>query len=75
GTDTTLISESDDSMDTIRVSDSCSGTTVVVTFLASLTSTQDECYSNQAWAIPSGLPPRAVGRCERALGDALYWRL
>ncbi|KAJ3765484.1 hypothetical protein FB446DRAFT_655244 [Lentinula raphanica] len=36
---------------------------------------QDECYSNRAWAELSGLPPREVGRCERALGDALDWRL
>lgn len=36
---------------------------------------QDRCYSNRAWAKLSGLPPREVGRCERALGDALQWRL
>lgn len=36
---------------------------------------QDRCYSNRAWAKLSGLPPREVGRCERALGDALEWRL
>ncbi|KAG7098778.1 hypothetical protein E1B28_000685 [Marasmius oreades] len=37
--------------------------------------TQDKCYSNRAWAKLSGLPPREIGRCERALGDALDWRL
>lgn len=37
--------------------------------------TQDRCYSNKAWAKLSGLPPREIGRCERALGDALDWRL
>jgi len=48
-------------------------------FLASLILaskfTQDKCYSNRAWAKLSGLPPREIGRCERALGDALEWRL
>jgi hypothetical protein len=37
--------------------------------------TQDRCYSNKAWAKLSGLPPREIGRCERALGAALDWRL
>jgi len=36
---------------------------------------QDRCYSNRAWAKLSGLPPREIGRCERALGEALEWRL
>jgi len=36
---------------------------------------QDKCYSNRAWAKLSGLPPREIGRCERALGQALDWRL
>ncbi|KAG0706156.1 hypothetical protein DFH29DRAFT_206538 [Suillus ampliporus] len=49
------------------------------TFLASLILaskfTQDRCYSNRAWAKLSGLPPREIGRCERALGEALEWRL
>ncbi|KAJ7772594.1 hypothetical protein DFH07DRAFT_953059 [Mycena maculata] len=48
-------------------------------FLASLILaskfTQDKCYSNRAWAKLSGLPAREIGRCERALGDALDWRL
>ncbi|KAF8497639.1 hypothetical protein JB92DRAFT_2589840, partial [Gautieria morchelliformis] len=37
--------------------------------------TQDRVYSNRAWAKISGLDAREVGRCERALGDALEWRL
>lgn len=37
--------------------------------------TQDKCYSNKAWARLAGLPPREIGRCERALGAALEWRL
>lgn len=49
------------------------------TFLASLILAskfmQDRCYSNRAWAKLSGLPPREIGRCERALGAALEWRL
>lgn len=49
------------------------------TFLAALILaskfTQDKCYSNRAWAKLSGLPPREIGRCERALGNALDWRL
>ncbi|KDR75230.1 hypothetical protein GALMADRAFT_249214 [Galerina marginata CBS 339.88] len=36
---------------------------------------QDKCYSNRAWSKVSGLPPREIGRCERALGQALEWRL
>lgn len=48
-------------------------------FLASLILaskfTQDKCYSNRAWAKLSGLPPREISRCERALGEALDWRL
>ncbi|KAL0956374.1 hypothetical protein HGRIS_002521 [Hohenbuehelia grisea] len=49
------------------------------TFLASLILatkfTKDKCFSNRAWAKISGLSPREIGRCERALGDALEWRL
>ncbi|KAJ2931292.1 hypothetical protein H1R20_g5788, partial [Candolleomyces eurysporus] len=37
--------------------------------------TQDKCYSNRAWAKLTGLPAREIGRCERALGCALEWRL
>jgi PHO85 cyclin-5 len=48
-------------------------------FLASLILaskfTQDRCYSNRAWAKLCSLPPREMGRCERALGEALQWRL
>ncbi|KAF5313787.1 hypothetical protein D9619_013705 [Psilocybe cf. subviscida] len=33
---------------------------------------QDKCYSNRAWAKLSGLPAREIGRCERALGEALH---
>ncbi|KAF9049947.1 hypothetical protein BJ165DRAFT_965957 [Panaeolus papilionaceus] len=36
---------------------------------------QDKCYSNRAWAKLSGLPPREISRCERALGQVLEWRL
>lgn len=49
------------------------------TFLAALILAskflQDRCYSKCAWAKLSGLPLREVGRCERALGEALEWRL
>ena len=49
------------------------------TFLASLILAskfmQDKCYSNCAWAKLTGLPAREIGRCERALGEALGWRL
>ncbi|KAI0302524.1 hypothetical protein BC826DRAFT_984817 [Russula brevipes] len=49
------------------------------TFLASLILaskfTQDKCFSNRAWAKLAGLPAREIGRCERALGEALEWRL
>lgn len=36
---------------------------------------QDRSYSNKAWAKLAGLAPREIGRCERALGEALEWRL
>ncbi|KAK2464267.1 hypothetical protein APHAL10511_003724 [Amanita phalloides] len=36
---------------------------------------QDKSYSNRAWAKLSGLSPKEIGRCERALGEALDWRL
>ncbi|PPQ62928.1 hypothetical protein CVT24_006168 [Panaeolus cyanescens] len=36
---------------------------------------QDKCYSNKAWAKLSGLPPKEISRCERALGQVLEWRL
>lgn len=36
--------------------------------------TQDKCYSNRACEKLSGLSPRNIGHCERALGDALNWR-
>lgn len=36
---------------------------------------QDRSYSNRAWAKLAGLPPREIGRCERALGNLLEWRL
>lgn len=36
---------------------------------------QDRSYSNRAWAKLAGLPPREIGRCERAVGQALEWRL
>ncbi|EMD37896.1 hypothetical protein CERSUDRAFT_114533 [Gelatoporia subvermispora B] len=36
---------------------------------------QDRSYSNRAWAKLAGLPPREIGRCERAVGEALGWRL
>ncbi|KAJ7156725.1 hypothetical protein C8R46DRAFT_834435, partial [Mycena filopes] len=48
-------------------------------FLASLILaskfTQDKCYSNCAWAKLVDLPACEIGRWERALGDALDWRL
>ncbi|GJJ06347.1 hypothetical protein Clacol_000538 [Clathrus columnatus] len=37
--------------------------------------TQDRVYSNRAWAKICGLDAREVSRCERALGEALEWRL
>lgn len=36
---------------------------------------QDKCYSNRAWSKLSGFPARELSSCERALGDALNWRL
>ncbi|KAH6873867.1 hypothetical protein BKA70DRAFT_1043382, partial [Coprinopsis sp. MPI-PUGE-AT-0042] len=36
---------------------------------------QDKCYSNRAWANSLVSPPREIGRRERALSNALDWRL
>ena len=36
---------------------------------------QDRSYSNKAWGKLTGLQPREVSRCERALANALEWRL
>lgn len=35
----------------------------------------DRTYTNKTWAGVSGLDALEVGRCERALGEALDWRL
>ncbi|KDN36067.1 hypothetical protein RSAG8_11089, partial [Rhizoctonia solani AG-8 WAC10335] len=35
----------------------------------------DKAFSNKAWAKLSGLEALEVGKCERALGSALNWRL
>ena len=49
------------------------------TFLASLVLASkfllDKAFSNKAWAKLSGLEALEVGKCERALGMALNWRL
>ncbi|QRV83637.1 hypothetical protein RhiJN_11653 [Ceratobasidium sp. AG-Ba] len=49
------------------------------TFLASLVLASkfllDKAFSNKAWAKLSGLKALEVGKCERALGTALNWRL
>ncbi|KAJ7721709.1 hypothetical protein B0H16DRAFT_1335157, partial [Mycena metata] len=48
-------------------------------FLASLMLARkflyDQGYSNLAWAKIVVFPVHELGRCERALGDALDWRL
>ncbi|KAJ7148270.1 hypothetical protein C8R46DRAFT_917011 [Mycena filopes] len=48
-------------------------------FLASLMLaakfTHDHSYANSAWSKITGFPVRDLGRCERALGDALGWHL
>ncbi|KAF8602333.1 hypothetical protein BDV93DRAFT_402235, partial [Ceratobasidium sp. AG-I] len=35
----------------------------------------DHAPNNRAWARVCGLPPRDVGACERALCQALDWKL
>ncbi|KAG9122872.1 hypothetical protein FRC07_000566 [Ceratobasidium sp. 392] len=49
------------------------------TFLASLVLASkfllDKAFSNKAWAKLSGLEALEVGKCERALGTTLNWRL
>ncbi|KAG9112645.1 hypothetical protein FRC07_007877 [Ceratobasidium sp. 392] len=35
----------------------------------------DRTYTNKTWSAVSGLDALEVGRCERALGEALHWRL
>ena len=50
-----------------------------LTFIAALVLaskfSEDICRSNVSWAALSGIPLVEVGRCERALGTALDWRL
>jgi hypothetical protein len=53
----------------------CPRRTLMGALVLSAKFVQDKCYSNRAWAKLCGLPPREVSRCERALGDALGWRL
>lgn len=36
---------------------------------------EDICVTNRQWAKLAGLPAWEVGRCERAVGEALDWRL
>ncbi|KAH9073437.1 hypothetical protein EDB83DRAFT_2205384, partial [Lactarius deliciosus] len=36
---------------------------------------QDGCYSNHAWAKPTGLPTREIDPCQRTLGETLGWRI
>ncbi|KAF8973140.1 hypothetical protein BDZ97DRAFT_1779651 [Flammula alnicola] len=76
-------STTSDDLKTVRVTDSEAGDLDSMEQLVdgddvsidSLLFFQDKCYSNRAWAKLSGLPPREIGRCERALGQALEWRL
>ncbi|KAI0697951.1 hypothetical protein C8T65DRAFT_582237, partial [Cerioporus squamosus] len=35
----------------------------------------DQSCTNRPWAKLAGLEPREIGRCERAVGQALDWRL
>ncbi|KAJ7578618.1 hypothetical protein C8J56DRAFT_797215 [Mycena floridula] len=42
---------------------------------ASTTESLRSPIQSRAWAKLSGLPAREIGRCERAFGDALDWRL
>ncbi|KAI0320306.1 hypothetical protein OF83DRAFT_1037584, partial [Amylostereum chailletii] len=47
------------------------------TFLASLILakfTQDTGHTNRAWERLAALPAREIGRCKRALSEALEWR-
>ncbi|KDQ21547.1 hypothetical protein BOTBODRAFT_40294 [Botryobasidium botryosum FD-172 SS1] len=49
--------------------------TVLASIVLAAKFLQDRAYSNRAWAKLTGLDPIEVTRCERALGDALSWRL
>jgi hypothetical protein len=53
----------------------CPRCTFLVALILASKFSQDKSYSNRAWAKLSGLPPREIGRCERALGQTLDWRL
>ncbi|KAJ3710916.1 hypothetical protein DFJ43DRAFT_1169288, partial [Lentinula guzmanii] len=72
GTDTIIINESDDSMDTIPVLAPlpplpspllCPRRAFLASLILASKFTQDKCYSNRAWAMLSGLQPREIGRC------------
>ncbi|KAF7315456.1 hypothetical protein MIND_00060500 [Mycena indigotica] len=84
GTATPFVSSSMDNNDKILGSESfallpspllCPRRAFLASLILASKFTQDKCYSNRAWAKLSGLPAKEIGRCERALGDALDWRL
>ncbi|KAF9263343.1 hypothetical protein L218DRAFT_843699, partial [Marasmius fiardii PR-910] len=84
GLPTLIVNDIGDVMDTVKVSSPlpplpspllCPRRAFLAALILASKFTQDKCYSNRAWAKLSGLPPREIGRCERALGDALDWRL
>jgi PHO85 cyclin-5 len=53
----------------------CPRRTFVASLILASKFMQDKCYSNRTWAKLVGLPLREIGQCERALGQALEWRL
>jgi len=48
----------------------CPRRTFLASLILALKFTQGQCYSNEAWAKLSGLPPCKIGCYEHALGDA-----
>lgn len=68
----------DDSSNTISMPPSpllCPRRTFLASLIIASKFMQDKCYSNRAWSKLSGFPARELSCCERALGDALNWRL
>ncbi len=53
----------------------CPRRTFIAALVVVLKCLQDHCISNRVWAKICGLPPREISLCERALCEALEWRL
>ncbi|KAH7868263.1 uncharacterized protein C8R40DRAFT_1062496, partial [Lentinula edodes] len=53
----------------------CPRRTFLATIILAMKFLHDGTYPNRYWAELCRLTPREVSRCERAVGNALQWRL